>query len=742
MLKSREIYVVTFIFILGVIGHFFAADFLKAMAVYPDEIRYLLPAQSLFEGYGNVINNQISPYQKIGYSLFLAPFFAIDDVVLRLRCISLLNSFLIMCPVFFAYMLAKEFKLKTRDVYLSVLFSAILPISFISISFMSETLYYPLFMAFVYLFVLYERKKDVKTAVLLGGVCYYGYLTKEVFLSLLIAAVLTEVWGIFCERKNILYVKQRCRLLLCFFGTYLALFTLVKWCFFAGLGNSYDQMGTEPVSTWEGIKYLIYTLAYYTAAMFVCYYVLPPIMVAVVSFRADVKLKRFILFVGLIGVIAAVAVSYTILIRENAGLIIPRLHTRYIEPLFLPIFILFLKALDMFRFKKDGKLLIYLVLGVLIFICAIFKGTIYVVAIDQESLYWYVWLRDKIGFIRLENGEFLFTGVWLVNLFIVLFTTVSVYMLKTITIERFKYCCAAFLLVMMSVNNVIFYHTLKKEYGVTAEQAQEMQKLNDYFADKEGSIAYFSNHPNHIGFIFDTYFKKKSQLFALQGWDLLRRGDADEFVMSKRNLYDTWLYEPYLNLDNAEWIILDNAIRRGVRTFANTQYIPEASGKMFSVYRNLSPELIKITRDESLFYNGGDFHVYVDDERCNAQQYFLYGISESAYNRGWADSDKFGISIPSHISGGKVRVEIEVEETFENQSFNYKLSHGDEFFDDGVIQGKGVIEFELPIENYGIYFEVTILNAEPVFKFHPFEYNTDKTPLKIKEIRIYPANTK
>ena len=742
MLKSREIYVITFIFILGVIGHFFAADFLKAMAVYPDEMRYYLSAQSLFKGTGNMIYNLPSAYQKLGYALFLVPFFAISDTLLRLRAIALGNACLVMSAVFFVYFLAKEIKLKTRDCYLLVLLTAVCPVTMLVMGFMSETLYFPLVMAFFYVYVLNERKQSYVLAVVCGVLGYLGYVTKEIFLSLIIAMILTEVWGLVTSYTKGLKqaFSKRLRLLTVSVSVYLGLFVLFKMLYFYGLGNSYNQMGLGPVMSWHGVGYFLYALADYAAAMLVCYFVLPPIM-TIVGFRyADHVVKKMTIFLLLTAVIAGVAVTYTILIREDLQYFIPRLHLRYVAPLVIPFVMLCLKAWDEFSYVRDGRLLVWLTVCALLFIGTIFAGTIVSSAADQQDLYWYTGLRDKIGYIERDGGGFLFVGVWTVNILIAVVVGSFVWMMKTTFIKRAKYLFVFLIFVLMTYNSVAVHRSFLTEYGVTEEQVAEMRRLNDFFADKKGNIVFFSNYPYRSRMLFDTYFQYDGEVFTVEGWETLRYGDYMEFNLSDYTLNDAWLRRPYTKLHEADWIILDKSLQFGYKHFIGVTEVSGVGGKMFDVYHNSDKKYIRLDHDYSLAYNGGELYVYFDGKQDNSRYYVMFGIYQSEDDRGWTDRDKMAINVPSLQSTGKVGVEIKVAETFLNKKFDYTLSHGDKPFKDGSIQGAGVIRFELPIERNMIYFEMNIKNTFYVYEALPFRGDITELSLKIDNIRIYPLS--
>ena len=72
------------IFLLGSVLHYFYCYFSKSIDVLPDEIRYYSIARSIFQGDGLTFRGVATDYQKMGYTLFLVPFFLIKNGILRM----------------------------------------------------------------------------------------------------------------------------------------------------------------------------------------------------------------------------------------------------------------------------------------------------------------------------------------------------------------------------------------------------------------------------------------------------------------------------------------------------------------------------------------------------------------------------------------------------------------------------------------------------------------------------------
>ena len=72
---TKDMFYVLLIFLLGVSVRFCLANFYKIITVYSDELRYYSIVRSIFEGNAITLRDGFTDYQKITYSLILAPFF-------------------------------------------------------------------------------------------------------------------------------------------------------------------------------------------------------------------------------------------------------------------------------------------------------------------------------------------------------------------------------------------------------------------------------------------------------------------------------------------------------------------------------------------------------------------------------------------------------------------------------------------------------------------------------------------
>ena len=252
--------IVFFAFMLGVtlhvILHFTIFNFSRAIRLYADELRYYDIARSLFNGKGLSIRDLPSSFQKIGYSLIMMPFFAIKDVVIRLKMINLANIFLINLSVIPAWLICKETGLNRCSSYCVLFFTAIWPDMMYSMTYMSESLYWPLFLTMTYLWFLNERKQSYILAFIEGIICYLCYLTKEIALAFVLSNIAFELVYPFLERKH--FIRKRFMILAVFLLSFMSCNIIMKLTMFYGLGNSYSQTGIQAIMSLYKFLYMIY----------------------------------------------------------------------------------------------------------------------------------------------------------------------------------------------------------------------------------------------------------------------------------------------------------------------------------------------------------------------------------------------------------------------------------------------------------------------------------------------------
>jgi len=235
--NNKENLFIILLFFFFTIIRFLLANFNKVITVYPDELYYYDIARSLFHGNGITSRGLPLNFQKIAYSIVILPTFAIKNVFLRHSFIALINSILMNLSAVLLFFISKKTRLKTAYQNLLVLLTLIMPDMCFSMTFMSENLYWPLFLGFIlyWLKTVYTNQK--KDSILLGILCYFCYLCKEISLALLLAYILFEFTEqLFIEKS---FNRKRFLKLVIFLIFFSVCYLFFKIIFFRAIGNLY-----------------------------------------------------------------------------------------------------------------------------------------------------------------------------------------------------------------------------------------------------------------------------------------------------------------------------------------------------------------------------------------------------------------------------------------------------------------------------------------------------------------------
>lgn len=147
------------VFVLSVILRFILCNYFpKTINCYPDELLYLSAAESLWNNHGVMVYNLATTFKKVGYSFFIAPAFALENIHVRMSIIGLINSVLMSAGIFPVYGIARRFFKKNSFIWLSILFYMISPSMTYSMTFASENLYIPVSLVVLYVIVEVEAR--------------------------------------------------------------------------------------------------------------------------------------------------------------------------------------------------------------------------------------------------------------------------------------------------------------------------------------------------------------------------------------------------------------------------------------------------------------------------------------------------------------------------------------------------------------------------------------------------------
>ena len=610
-------------FMLGVTLHmilyFTVLNFSRAIRLYPDELRYYDIARSLFNGHGLNIRNLPSGFQKIGCSLIMMPFFAVNDVILRLKMINIANIILINLSVIPVWLICNEIGLNRRSSYCILFFTAIWPDMMYGYTYMSESLYWPLFLLLVYLWLLNERRQSYVIAFTEGIICYLCYLTKEIALAFVLSHIAFEIIYPFLERRH--FIRKRFIILAVFLMSFMSCNIIMKLTLFYGLGNSYNQMGIQAVMSLYKFLYMIYAFFYHMSAIFAAGLIVPFVYPAV-NFRfMNISTRKLFCYVMLYLIIASAAIAYTVLVREHLGSVKMTLYMRYLGASLLVSVIAFFSCMQSVSREDIAKrrgITFLAVILVTLWVFMMFKGITLNSSVDQFWLLWYLAIDMKIrimyppdftryhafdmrtGSLNLPDDpkKIIYLSGIIANFLIIL----AVYLVHRAYIkkgsEHARKTFSVILLAVCIAVNIGACQVMDFAYHVDSEAVNEVIAINKYFEDDNNSeIMYLSygepkRRYDRSGRLMDTYIDRRHNFYCVRDTTLTGQMKDNTAVISEIKLRGEYT-GTYSNVKAIDYIIQENQNSMGQRKLMNVEIVPELSGKHFTVYRNMNPSVIQ-----------------------------------------------------------------------------------------------------------------------------------------------------
>lgn len=722
-----DILFVILLYIAGVAAYYFFGNFQKRIATYPDELLYYTIAQSIHNGSGILCLNGHAGFSKIIYALFLSPLFGIEDPVFRLSMITLCNSALIMTSLFFVYLIGRELELNRLSMLLTLAVTILWSDLTFSMTFMAESLNWPLTLLAVYLWLKSKNsKRPVVFAVVLGVICYIGYVCKSIFLALFLSTVLFEaaypMVMFWLNRKSDPDKRLReyfdKRELICC-GLSVVVFAV---CFFvgnrllAGAMNSNSSAASDVsnviavgIMGFDSIYeflYLLFAFVYYLAGALIAVMVLPVAYSACSFKRLDTPTQKTFSFLIIYLVISCAMISFTISINEDIGAILPRVHMRYMGFILLLLIVVFFKALQMkSETKSSPKKTLIISLAAAFVACMIFCGLDNSKAvIDQSVLNVYnsaakildnytqnVYFRD---FYLIKPASFI--------LFAVITLIIFYYKEKRGSPRAAAGVFSLFMLMLCFQNCRLEINELRERYMTEDNMVANVLALHQYFekTDEDAQILYIcENDVSGEQKTLATYFNYIPNLCQCLDYDLpdltVDGITVDvpntEFTTSARSLsisYDKFSGFDYIIIDNGSDTVLRNVTR-----------IDEASGDVFTLYKNNDPATIEIV---PYSYIGEPLEITFSEEDGNIENFDCSGIETKGDYCSWTTDDRASIDIPVLGEYESVKVSVEIDETYDNSQQRYIVSHGNDILTEGTMTGKGEISFTLPVDEDNI----------------------------------------
>ena len=555
------------LFAIGVVVHVLLGDFPKAIDVLPDERRYLEIARSLFSGNGLIMRGAPSDFQKILYPLSLFPALFFSDGQTQIRVINVLNSVYACSAVFPALLIARKVFRNNWAVMASLVFTALIPDTMYSLTFMSESLYLPIALWMVYLcWTSFESRGKAQLALsaMAGLLGYATYLCKEVAWMFPIAFAAWHIMAAIVKRQT---PRRSLACMALFAGGFFIPFVIMKLTLFAGLFNSYGQFSFDILLSPYTVLFGIYSLFTDGTYFIVCFGVFPVIYLAC-TFREMDRSNRDLLFFCLVSLLIGLAVVvFTISMREDVGHVALRQHLRYVAPLSLPLLMLFMRQVSRLDVSKvtssPGKFaaLVGTTVGFCVLVATMFGSGNLSQGFDYAEFHFMRWFMKElsaplaqefydgwnqtISAIDTTDGDLLVIEplVWASRAAIIAFTATGMALLlsrnKKVRLRGGGAICAV-IGALMVANAAAMVHYDRNAYDVEQADIDEICTISEQLevlgagSDVIVVLDKANTGPNNL---IDTYLQDGAGDYEYLQVDKLRAGMLDnaDFILTNTN---------------------------------------------------------------------------------------------------------------------------------------------------------------------------------------------------------------
>ena len=608
--KNKDIYILFVFFLIHVAVLFALSSFPKSLETYGDELIYLETARSLFEGDAIEIHGALHDFTSLLYPILIAPLCAIKDTIYREKLLSLLNCILVSSTVFPTFFICKELEIKKTFRWLVILIVSIWPDMLVSMTFMSESLYFPLSAFSLYYCIKWFKEESCIWAAFAGLFSYLTFFCKEVGICVFLACFAVRIILEFYDFANCKFRfpklnKNRTKQLWVYTISFAICYIMSKIFFLNGMQDSYVKSGainfsllTDP----SNLLYLFYAVLYYLVAVTIAFFVLPAIT-PMLRFKQLNALQKQVYLLGILLLIGSILViAVTISIKEDWGKMIPRVHLRYLFPLvvlFLPIYFSILTdyKTDLSGMKNDSFVIIaFGIIGVLIF-----KGVNPGCCTETLSLQYVKGIEALFpNIVKLQTGEINFYPLSCAIICFYVFISVIIYMLNEYGKNKMATISFSIIaIVICSMNCIYAYRFIKNGYVVDEANIKEMDLINDYFIDNElesSNVVYIgSGGFSKDAKIYDLYFDASTDEFEWTFEQLEKMiGEVNGENLISSMSYNEVIWGTEYTLDTVDYFIIGEGNADILGEIGNIKKIDEVSGSEFSLYKNVSSDVIDL----------------------------------------------------------------------------------------------------------------------------------------------------
>lgn len=513
---SREWRICFIIFIISaIVRTVLGCYFPRTVNCYPDELRYLAAAESLWNNHAVEVFNLPSDFGKVGYSILIAPAFAIESLRLRTYVIALISALLMSLGIFAVYDLARRLLTNERLRLFALILYALSSTMTYSMTYVSEILFVPVMLFlldFLYVLLVEEAHGKKRVFLIAGCVALWllAYLTKEIALVVPAALLLYYLTrGIYRLAHGGVKNKKAIRkgilggalvIVLCA-GIYLA----------SNFGTSFYQLNFDVSFYASRFSYLCFATGFYLVATLLAFCFIPALYPLLFYKNMERRAAEFTLLLWYILCVTAFVVSYTIYVYEDYPSLTPRAHVRYVEYLFVPFLIVCFHLIE--QKEKWNTKLSRLPMAIL---AVIFAGSLLLFqgfngkSIDHTMLF-FIQVFSEDGYTFLPYKARLACG--LVILAVVILT-----ILFYNNSKAFFRLLLAGLLVVTLANNMLSCYVQYRTHTHDAAETADAEEVRAFVAAHDENVAILEPQEGHDE-LLDTFLVDCSNVMVINNAD-------------------------------------------------------------------------------------------------------------------------------------------------------------------------------------------------------------------------------
>lgn len=580
-----------------------------------DEILYFETAKSIFSGKGFLFRGTVPPIKNIGLSLYLAPFFLIEDSTARLNCIMMVNCILFAISIVIVWHICSELEIDKKLKCICIVILIVWPDIVTARMVMSESLYWFFFTACNYYVVkVLKGKPKKKEGLLLGVLLYLLYLTKEVGLCLLLTYIIIVLYRVTIKYKTdrVLSYDQVVFFIPLFM--FIVLYLITNMAIWGNFTSAYHQALKSSLETAPSLEtladggsgsafnhynyynelYFLYGFLYYAITISVSFFIIPLIMPGIIIKKLNSVEKTLYVYEIIYLLVSIIIIVLIITVREQPGQVIPRVHLRYLTPVITILFPLFIKAIQYYICEdpKTYKRSIIIVTVLFGSACLLFnKGAGYTTCVNENTALKYsMYLMNLISPIRGQGVGTLsfYPHALLIN------TVLIMYLIGAATSLLYRKHTLPFFVIIISavslINVCLSVRELKHIYGCNEKKKDAVNRIDSYIRennhdptvlfisntwDEEDAVTFVS-HSNISNCYYTTFNSFKKRVTTTDA-DLL---DASFFV------FDNNMFSGEFQLANIDYIVFGGNIGEHSYNISDLDPIPSLENNYYEVFHN------------------------------------------------------------------------------------------------------------------------------------------------------------